>query len=87
MIAARVLEIPCFTLFLSQTANSKIELTLDGTMTPSIRELGKVGVSVTTASSHGQYVKIVGAKDVTPLVTGLRLEPRWFRKDRVFDEV
>lgn len=87
VIAAKVLRVPMFTLMLAQTSECRVEFSLEGTLTPSVRELGKVGVNATTTASRGQYVKITGAANVTPLVAGIRLEPRWFRQDRVFDEV
>lgn len=84
IIAARVLSTPLLTLVIAQTSNCKVEFSLEGTLTPSIRELGRAGVTATTVSSTGNYLKFIGATNVTPLVIGVRLVPMILRHNRVF---
>jgi hypothetical protein len=87
IIAARVLSTSIFTLLIAQTSNCKVEFSLDGTLTPSLRELGKAGVTVNTVSSTGNYLKFIGATNLTPLVVGVRLVLDVFRPNRVFHPV
>jgi hypothetical protein len=55
IIAAKVLQVDCFTLFLAENDDSKVEVSLSGTLTPAVPEIGKVGVEIAVQIPLGRF--------------------------------
>jgi hypothetical protein len=87
ILAAKVLQADNFTLFLSESDQSKIEVSLSGTVTPAVPEIGKVGVDSSVKTSAGQVLTIGPLKTATPLAIGVRLVPVFAQAHRVFHVV
>ncbi|MCE0484306.1 MAG: hypothetical protein LV479_08730 [Methylacidiphilales bacterium] len=87
IVATKVLSTPLFSLLLSQTSNSSIQLSLNGTLSPTIPELGQAGVSYSLVQSRGAITRILGATNVTPLVGGMRLVPHFPSGERYLEYV
>lgn len=87
ILAAKVLATPTFSLIIAETDDSRVEFVLEGTLVPSIKELGKAGVSARTVSARGLVAKFPGITDATPLIYGVRLVPIIGRPSRIFHHV
>jgi hypothetical protein len=87
IVAAKVIQAESFTLFLSESDNSKVEVSLSGTLTPAVPEIGKVGVGIDVANSAGNVLSIGPLSGVTPLAIGVRLVPIFPDAHRVFHVV
>ena len=87
IVAAKVVQAGTFTLFLSESDHSKVEVSLSGTLTPAIPEIGKVGVGINVINSAGSVLTIGPLKTITPFVIGVRLVPIFPDAHRVFHVV
>ena len=87
IVAAKVIQAGSFTMFLSESDNSTVEVSLSGTVIPQVPEIGKVGVGVEVANSAGKVLTIGPLKTVTPFAIGVRLVPIFPDAHRVFHVV
>jgi hypothetical protein len=72
-IVTGVLRMPVATILISQADNTKVELSLDGTLIPSIKELGKASVSATFHWESSGLMKYAPARNAVPIIQLHRL--------------
>jgi hypothetical protein len=58
IVAAKVLQVDSFTMFLAENDDSKVEVTLSGALTPAVSEVGKLGVKISVNNSSGKVLTI-----------------------------
>jgi hypothetical protein len=74
-IVTGVLRMPVAKIIISQASNTKLELSLDGTLTPSIKELGKATVNASFHWESTATAKYVPARNAVPIIQLHRLVP------------
>lgn len=74
-IVTGVLRMPVAKIIISQASDTKLELSLEGTLTPSIKELGKVSVNANFHWESTATMKYAPARDAVPIVQLHRLAP------------
>lgn len=67
-IVTGVLRMPVATILIAQADNTKVELSLDGTLTPSIKELGKASVSTKFLWESSGLMKYAPAREAVPII-------------------
>lgn len=77
-IVTGVLRMPVATILISQASNTKLELSLEGTLTPSIKELGKADVTANFHWESSAVMKYAPARNAVPIVQLHRLAPGFF---------
>jgi len=76
-IVTGVLRMPVATILISQASDTKLELSIDGTLTPSIKELGKVGITANFHFESTAVMKYAPARNAVPIIQLHRLTPDW----------
>ena len=76
-IVTGVLRMPVATILISQSDNTKVELSLEGALTPSIEELGKAGVSASFLFESSTIMKYAPARDAAPILQLHKFVPRF----------
>jgi hypothetical protein len=74
-IITGILRMPVATILISQSNNTKIELSLDGTLTPSIKELGKASVTAQLCWESSGVMKYCPARNAVPIIQLHKLVP------------
>ena len=74
-IVTGILRMPVATILISQANNTKLELTLEGTLTPSIKELGKANVTANFCWESSAAMKYAPARNAVPIIQLHRLDP------------
>jgi hypothetical protein len=74
-IVTGILRMPVAKVIISQASNTKVELSLEGTLTPSIKELGKVSVNASLHFESTATMKYLPARDAMPIIQLHRLAP------------
>lgn len=74
-VVTGVLRMPVATILISQANDTKLELSLEGTLTPSIKELGKVGVTANFHWESSAVMKYAPARNAVPIIQLHRLAP------------
>jgi hypothetical protein len=74
-IVTGVLRMPVAMIIISQASNTKIELSIEGTLTPSIKELGKASVNASFQWESNVTMKFVPARNAVPIIQLHRLSP------------
>lgn len=83
-IVTGILRMPVAKVIISQAEDTKVELSLKGTLAPSIKDLGKASVSATVHFESTATVKYLPARDAMPIIQLHRLAPRFlFRPPRL----
>ena len=59
---------PVATILISEADNTKVEMSLEGTLTPSIKELGKMGANANFHWESSGIMKYTPARDATPII-------------------
>lgn len=72
-IVTGVLRMPVATILISQDGDTKLELSLEGTLTPSIKELGKAGVTTNFLWESSAVMKYAPARNAFPIIQLHRL--------------
>ena len=67
------LRMPVATILISQAGNTKLELSLAGTLTPSIQELGKAEVTTDVCWASSVVMKYAPARNAVPILELSRL--------------
>jgi hypothetical protein len=86
-IVTGVLRMPVAKIIISQASDTKLELSLEGALTPSIKELGKLSVNANFHWESTATMKYVPARDAVPIVQLHRLAPSflfWRPRIRTF---
>ncbi|HEY5864385.1 MAG TPA: hypothetical protein VI542_02365 [Candidatus Tectomicrobia bacterium] len=86
-IVTGMLRMPTTTILISQASDTKLELSLEGTLTPSIKDLGKVSVSANFHWESSAVMKYAPARNAVPIIQLHRLAPGflfWPPRLRVF---
>lgn len=76
-IITGVLRIPVCTILISQASKTKLELSLQGTFTPSIKELGKASVTANFNWESSAVMKYAPARNAVPIIQLHRLARRF----------
>lgn len=76
-IVTGVLRMPVSTILISQASNTKLELSLQGTLTPSIKELGKASVNASFHWESSAVMKYAPARDAVPIIQLHRFARRY----------
>lgn len=71
------LRMPTATILISQSDNTKVEMSLDGTSTASIEELGKANVSARFLFESSRIMKYTPARNVAPILQIHKFLPRF----------
>ena len=74
-IVTGILRMPVATILISQAGGAKLELSLEGTLTPSIKELGKAGVAANFRWESSAVMKYSPAHNAVPIIQLHRLDP------------
>lgn len=74
-IVTGVLRMPVVTILIAQDSGTKLELSLEGALTPSIKELGKVNVIANFLWGSSGVIKYAPARDAVPIIQLHRLAP------------
>jgi hypothetical protein len=74
-IVTGILRMPVATILISQASNTKLELSLGGTLSPSIKELGKVDVTANFLWESSAVMKYAPARKAVPIIQLHRLDP------------
>ncbi|HNS19076.1 MAG TPA: hypothetical protein PKH24_01180 [Sedimentisphaerales bacterium] len=86
-VVTGVLRMPVAKIIIAQASDTKLEISLEGTLTPSIKELGKVEVSASFHWESTATMKYNPARDAVPIIQLHRLVPGflfWKPRLRVF---
>jgi hypothetical protein len=70
-----ILRMPVATILISQSGDTKLELSLEGTSTPSIKELGKASVNANFLWESSAVMKYAPARNAVPIIQLHRLAP------------
>lgn len=74
-IVTGILRMPVAKIIISQADNARVELSLAGTLTPSVKELGKASVTANLHFESAATVKYLPARDAVPIIQLHRLTP------------
>ena len=74
-IVTGVLRMPVATILISQASDTKLELSLEGTLIPSIKELGKASVTANFHWESSAVMKYTPARNAVPIIQLHRLTP------------
>jgi hypothetical protein len=74
-IVTGVLRMPIATILISQSKDTKLELSLEGTLTPAIKELGKMGVNANCLWESSAVMKYAPCRNAVPIIHLHRLTP------------
>jgi len=75
-IVTAILRMPIATILISQSKDTKIELSLEGTLTPAVKELGKANVAVSINWESSAVMKYAPARNAMPIIHLSRLKKR-----------
>jgi len=83
-IVTGVLRMPVATILIPQANDTKLELSLEGTLIPSIKELGKASVTAKFHWESSAVMKYAPARNAVPIIQLHRLSPGFlFRPPRL----
>ena len=74
-IVTGIFRMPIATILISQSKNTKLELSLEGTLTPAIKELGKISVTINPCWESSAVMKYTPARNAFPIIQLHRLRP------------
>ena len=78
LVVTGVVQTPVLTLLIAKSDGAKVELSVEGTLTPAVPALGKAGVTLGVAHQSGGVLRLDPGKDVTPVVRLHRMTPHLF---------
>ncbi len=84
-IVTGVLRMPVATIIIAQEKKTKVEISLEGTVTPAIPELGKASVTPSFLFESSATVKYAPARDATPIIQLHRFKGTPFGPPRLRD--
>jgi hypothetical protein len=67
-IITGILRMPVATILISQSKNTKLELSIEGSLTAAINELGKAGVSANFLYESSTVLKYAPARNAVPII-------------------
>jgi hypothetical protein len=76
-IVTGLLRMPVATILISEHSNTKLELSLEGTLTPAIKELGKASVSANVLWESSTVMKYIPARNASPIIQMHKLDRRF----------
>lgn len=78
LVVTGVVQTPVLTLIIAKSDGAKVELSVEGTLTPAVPALGKAGIGLGVVRQSGGVLKLDPGLDVTPFVRLHRMTPQLF---------
>lgn len=79
-VIVKLIEAPVATFLISNSSQSKIELSIEGNLSSGLAQLGKAETQCSITAQQGDILKIIGARNVSPLFQLARIKTRWFQE-------
>lgn len=76
-VIVRIVEAPVGTFLISNSSESKVELSAEGDLSSGLAELGKSGAKLSVRSQKGDVLKILGAQNVSPFFQLARIKKKF----------
>ena len=78
LVVTGVVQTPVLTLVIAKSDGAKVELSVEGTLTPAVPALGKAGIALGVVHQSGGVLRLDPGTDVTPFVRLHRMTPHLF---------